>query len=166
MKAPKIIILILLITAVGLGIAIYKKNYHPKSVSNSVSLNNNSNKSLTDEQAVLQIPGSSASQEEINKHDALAIKLAVPATELDITDCHAKPVVLLLELENNFNLINSGTKDFKITFEQNNTVSLSPKKSAVIKASSFSHGRGLYGYRCNQTGFDAIAGFIYIVPAQ
>ena len=162
----KVILFVLMISAIVLGFSVYKKM--PLEVDNS-PVNSNSpekidpNSFSADEIKLLRPPGTEASQEEVKTHSQLAAKLAVAGSEILVADCKSKPLVLQANLSKSMIFKNNGKTDLVITFDSQDIFHVNAGKS-VSAIGAFKHGPGLYGYLCQSGTFKGLVGFILVAP--
>ena len=160
------LIIILLIVALFLGQAIYKQRSMPsppKPASQHVSSYSPKlmPSDLTrEEKDVLTPPSASASQEEKDKHDALAAKLSKESETLDIANCRPNPLVLRIKINQNLKIKNNENIDHKLIFDDTHQYKIL-KNSTTTVETDFGHGAGLYGYVCEGVG---LTGFILVIP--
>ena len=157
----KNIILLLVVIAVGLGFAVYRKNHPSKNQTSQTT--QATSQSQTEEQKLLIIPGPNASKEEVDAHNQLAAKLAQVGTEIEVGNCQSKPIVLQIQNGANLTLKNTSSLDDNLTFDTKTKVNVVANKSLVLKV-AFEHGPGLYGYRCKNGSFEGISGFVLVSP--
>ncbi len=160
------LILVMAFVALILGFLLVSK-FSPKtketaSIEKTPSLINNG-QFTEDEIKLLKPPGPGASKDIVEEHNKLAAKLAVTGTEVDISECKAKPLVLQSSQTSKVKMKNSGKAQVSISFDGKKNVKVATGKSAEIN-SELVHGPGLYGYLCEQTGFKGLVGFVLVTP--
>lgn len=179
-RPQHIIILILLIVAVGLGVAIYKpasqktpegkptSTTPPQTSSTKVGSPSARLRPLTpdltaEEKSLFNLPSPDAPNFEKDKHLELALKMAKQADNLDIKDCNSKPdpLVMKVEPDTDIKVKNSSNKDHKISLNKDNSFTI-PKNSTVTIKPQFAYPIGVFGYICDDT--PGIVGFFAIPP--
>lgn len=154
----KRIIVILIVIALGLGGAIYRKNnpsledpnYETNKNSSLATNSNLSDENLTEEERILLYHHPKDATEE--QRLAFAEFVNQKATEGDtivVKDCTAKPIVLKTSYNSTFTVDNQGTTDINFGVSDERTLVKAGSK-AKIKA-NYRNGPGIYGYGCDDT---------------
>ena len=167
MNSNKYIIPILVIIALGLGVAIYRKN-NPSLGQSTVNPSPNPSavvspldeKLTADQKALFYSPSKEATKEELSAFSALVAKNAKEGDKIIIKDCTANPIVLKVKLGSTFTVQNIGKTDIHFGFENERTL-VKAGTSAEIKA-QFSHGQGIYGYGCDDPALSRSIGLLLI----
>jgi plastocyanin len=163
----------LLVVAVVLGVLIFKPKL-PTSLTDNNQNNNNqpqaSNNAVparaltADEKKLLEtVPDQDATKAEMEAHNVLAAKLAVVATEVDITDCISRPLVVKVKDGSSLTFKNNGSQEKTVAFGSGTAVKIAAGKNYVKKI-DFKGGAGLYGYGCAATFKDikTTSGFVLV----
>jgi|SRR3989344_2261893 len=173
-----VIIAILLLLAIGLGAAIYYKQYWPKNADkNSDNTNQNEQEApkpvilsdpefdanLTEQQkALFYNPGPDASQEQRDEFFKLAEKAAVSGQLISINGCTASPDVLKAAVGSKISVRNTGTTDIMWGVSEDK---VAVKAGATVDVTAlFKQGSGLYGYGCENPGVRRAIGMVLITP--
>lgn len=171
--------MVLVLLAVGLGIAIYYKQYRPKQSAKAPDTQTNTeqkeakpvllsdpeyDKNLTAEQKQLfYSPGPDATAEEKQAYFDLATKVAKSGNIISINDCTASPDVLKVKLGENISVKNTGSADIKFGLGAANKVSIKAGQTVAVK-DLFTKGAGLYGYGCENSAVRRAIGMVLITP--
>lgn len=166
-SSEKVLIIVLLIVALGLGVAIYsKRDKTDVKPSQNSGVTENSNEiavgeNLTDEEKVLLYsPGVENKEEEAQVFFGLVNKLAVAGNKIVINDCNAVPVVLKIGFNSTFTVENVGKKDINFGIGDEK-VMVRAGQSQNIKA-SYKNGPGVYGYGCDDPTLNRSVGMLLI----
>lgn len=186
-KHLNIFIIVLLLVAISLGVVIFKKenpdfslNFwsgESDNVSESELNNSNSGSAINPDdieiesmedaiEEVLQSPGQDATQEERQRHYALAVKIAKDTTTVDITGCEADPTVTRISMGDTLNIVNDDNSPHSFVFGGGNTVSVPAggSKSVNVGEPVFQHDAGLYGFGCDASSRGI--GYILVTPSS
>lgn len=156
---------ILVVTAVGLGYAIYQRqalNQPQTNVEQAFTpIPHTLPPPTVDEELVLDFPDPSAPKEEQKKHFDLVSQLAENVDYIDIGKCRPSPLVVRIK--------NKDPVTFKNSDELQHSVPLSPEQVLTISAGgkesiivNFEFGPGVYGYTCDAS-YKAV-GVILVTP--
>ncbi len=158
----KIIITVLVLAALGLGAAIYKKNNPDWPGSWMAEDANSPAKSGEDAElsALFNTPGKNATREELDAFSALVAQNATPGDTIIVKDCTASPVVLKINYGDTFTVKNVGKTDIHFGFDAERTL-VKAGASAKITA-KYSHGPGIYGYGCDDPTLSRSIGLLLI----
>jgi len=159
-----LLIIILVITAVVLGVFIIKPSglklpSFENKVSKSEPKQNAIPANLTEEEKkLLAVPPPDAQRAEIEAHIALGAKLAKEADVLEVTDCKPKPLVFKVKEKRNFKVLNKDKIDHTLIIDEEHKYAIASEETTEIKA-DFGKPPGLYGYVCEGVG---LTGFIFV----
>jgi hypothetical protein len=162
-KSKILLIALLLLTAIGLGYAIYQeRGVKPAAHSEGLSLIPEMDTATPTmrEKEVLNIDPS-ASEQLKQRHFMLAVSLATADEYLDIGNCTASPLVLKVKDRASFKARNKDTILHRIAIDSQHVFSI-PAKSTQTLTADFGKGPGLYGYGCDAG--TKTAGLILVVP--
>lgn len=166
---------ILVVTALVLGVAIFRqtnksanKKNQPASQNTRSSSPNGANQNQAQQQRqnttpVTPNPNLTADEKqalnppktndpiEQKKFFDLITKLAKDSTELDISGCSAKPVVFRTKHAATFKVVNKDSTEHTMVIDKDRTYKVPAKGSTEVKA-DFGKAAGIYGYGCDSSG--------------
>jgi hypothetical protein len=139
---------------------------HKKSkTSNQTSSQNSGTPSSTDKmKELLTWPAPNATDAEKTAHDKLVGSYATAGTKITINNCTPDPLVLLQKINQQFDFINSGSKDLIVTIDADHVLTLKAGKTIQVK-DNFKFGKGTYGYTCkdaSNTNIGPLSGYIIL----
>jgi len=171
----KIIVLVLVFIAIGLGVAIYLK--YSKTTSgdkapvikydkfNPPVTPNASNNNLTaDQKIIFNAPGQGASEAQLKTFSELVNKLAVGGDKITIKDCTASPEVLRTKFGSTITVENKGSTDIHFGVGSDRVL-VKAGESTKVKI-DFKQGPGVYGYGCDQQNLQRSIGVLLVIPAK
>lgn len=154
-RMVSIVIVVLVVTAIGLGYIIFKgatkrSPEQPSVITPSIQTTTpSSTRQLSEEEQVLKFPGPDASEEEIKKHGELVDSLSQQATVLDITNCSPSPVVTLVNPSTTIIVRNSGfTEQTIVRADKAVTIPAGGEVKVTISSLIGSDDLGNLGYSC------------------
>lgn len=169
----KVLVVILVIVALGLGYAIYAKKYAKTAVpseqtgnQNTQTNNNQQNtqtqpKELTaDEKIIFSNPGPNTSKEDLALFSSTIAKLAVPGDTVTVNNCTATPQVLKMKYGSKFTVKNAGTAEIHFGFGTDRTL-IAPGASAQLTA-NYKNGAGIYGFGCDDKSLNRAIGILLL----
>jgi len=176
-KSLKIIVIVLAITAVGLGYLISQRmTTEPGTISLSpspvmhtptASLPTSSQVSFTpDQQLILKPPPPAGSKkEDIGRYYAIVDRLAQVTDMIELgSQCYANPLVVIAKYGSKLTVANRDIYDHTINFDGPTTYTIPPKGSETIII-DFSHKIGLYAYVCDsKSSSGKIVGVLKVMP--
>ena len=154
----------LVITAVGLGYAIYQRqtlNQPQTTVEQAFTpIPHTLPTPAVDEELVLDFPDASSSKEEQKKHYDLVSQLAENVDYIDIGKCRPSPLVVRIKNKDPVTFKNSDQLQHSVAFNQEQilTIPAGGKESIIV---NFEFGPGVYGYTCDAKG--KAAGVILVI---
>ncbi len=175
-NTKKVIIIVLAVTAIILGVLIYKQKV-PK-VEISASLNSNDQGARVSLPSFIKADGTpdlqkaklylsaisgSSSDEEKARHYEYAVSIAKPSEYLNVTSCeNVEPLVLQVVEGVAIHLKNESDADVHVSINSK-PPSIVKAQSTTLLNASFSDGPGLYGYGCQSSGIEG-RGMILVTP--
>ncbi|MDP3769638.1 MAG: hypothetical protein Q8R40_01700 [bacterium] len=177
-KTLRIIIVILLVVALGLGYVISKKS-PPRPVGiaatplpSLVAKTSPSPGSPVstpvlnlDQKLVLDPPPSGSDKEAIGRYFSAVERLAKNEDRIEIgPGCFVDPLVVRIKQGAKFTIKNGDTRDHELNFDGPKSYPIRAGSTETITV-SFSHGPGIYAYVCDQTSpGKKIVGVLTVTP--
>ena len=169
----KVVVGVLVLLALGLGLAVYNQNKTTSPVppppppagnnQNNTPPNNDQGSVPTPTEAekaqLYNIPAQDAPDAEKKAHFALAAKFAVKTDTLTLNGCEADPFVIRVTEGSTFTVKNSSPREVQFGFDQKVTI---PAGGSAMLTASFKNGAGLYGYNCYDNSVTHPIGFVWV----
>ena len=169
-KSLNVIITILVLVAVGLGIAIvYQKTAFlsddgEAGIQSQPTPSELSGEALAnEEQTVLNFPAETATESDRRQHSEMVRRLAVASDTLDLTGCRPDPVVLEVLLGETVTVRNSDVESYELVINSE-YVFVVPGGGETEVVADFGKGLGVYGYGCEPAS--QVVGIIHVVSEQ
>lgn len=178
-KVLKIIIVLAVVVALGLGYMISRRASSPPTgvtmqPSSTPSLSGGARSSnlppstsdlTADQKLVLQPPPTGAEKEAIGRYYEAVERLAKNTDAIEIgRTCSANPIVVRVKQGTKLVVTNKDTNDHALNFDGPTSHSIRANSTETITV-DFSHGPGLYAYTCDVTSPSArIVGVVVVMP--
>lgn len=143
-----IVTVVMIVVAFVIGFRIYQTSKEKPLVNSTPATS--SNQTMSAEEKVLVTPPQTATEQEKKDYEQLVISLAKDAPIVDIANCIADPVVWRIKDKQAFTMKNSGDKEHRIIFYNQEAVVIPPKKEQEVEV-NFQYGYGVYAYGCDNS---------------
>ncbi len=150
----RLIIAILVITALVLGFLIFKAKYPSASSESSTSVQTTEEVIVTGgiENAILVLSSPNSTPAEKEAYAAFVKETAIPATVIDVTSCSPKPLAASVKQGSLVNFSNTGTEKVMLVFNKDLSLEITAGETKSIVA-SFKQGPAVYGYGCGASPY-------------